>query len=150
MPDVSLAPTAGAVTVPGHADLAARWAALRADTPSNRNRNAAAALGVNVSRLRLAVLAGVSLLSAVAVSFVGAIAFVGLVGPHIARMVVGEDQRGFLPLSALAGALILSGTSIASKAITPGVVYPIGMITSLIGIPFFVSLILSQRKRHWQ
>lgn len=110
----------------------------------------AAALGVNVSALRLMVLAGVSLLSAVAVSFVGAIAFVGLVAPHIARMIVGEDQRGFLPLSALAGALILSGTSIASKAITPGIVYPIGMITSLIGIPFFVSLILSQRKRHWQ
>lgn len=110
----------------------------------------AAALGVNVNALRLMVLAGVSLLAAVAVSFVGAIAFVGLVAPHIARMIVGEDQRGFLPLSALAGALILSGTSILSKAITPGIVYPIGMITSLIGIPFFVSLILGQRKRHWQ
>ncbi|MEM9309482.1 MAG: iron ABC transporter permease [Pseudomonadota bacterium] len=110
----------------------------------------AAALGVNVNALRLTVLAGVSLLAAVAVSFVGAIAFVGLVAPHIARMIVGEDQRGFLPLSALAGALILSGTSILSKAITPGIVYPIGMITSLIGIPFFVSLILGQRKRHWQ
>ncbi|MEJ6396065.1 iron ABC transporter permease [Gymnodinialimonas sp. 2305UL16-5] len=110
----------------------------------------AAALGVNVSALRLGVLAGVSLLSAVAVSFVGAIAFVGLVGPHIARMVVGEDQRGFLPLSALCGGLILSGTSILSKSITPGIVYPIGMITSLIGIPFFISLILTQRKRHWQ
>lgn len=110
----------------------------------------AASLGVNVSLLRLSVLAGVSVLSAVAVSFVGAIAFVGLVGPHIASMIVGEDQRGFLPLSALAGALIMSGTSIVSKAITPGVVYPIGMITSLIGIPFFISLILSQRRRHWQ
>jgi iron complex transport system permease protein len=110
----------------------------------------AASLGVNVSFLRLSVLAGVSLLSAVAVSFVGAVAFVGLVGPHIARIVVGEDQRGFLPLSALAGALIMAGTSIASKAITPGVIYPIGMITSLIGIPFFISLILSQRQRHWQ
>lgn len=109
----------------------------------------AASLGVNVSFLRLSVLAGVSLLSAVAVSFVGAIAFVGLVGPHIARMVVGEDQRGFLPLSALAGALILSGTSILSKSITPGVIYPIGIITSLIGIPFFLSLILMQRRRLW-
>lgn len=110
----------------------------------------AAALGVNVSLLRMSVLAGVSLLAAVAVSFVGAIAFVGLVGPHIARMIVGEDQRGFLPLSALCGALIMSGTSIASKAITPGIVYPIGMITSLIGVPFFIMLILSQRQRHWQ
>ncbi len=110
----------------------------------------AAALGINVSLLRITVLGGVSVLAAVAVSFVGAIAFVGLVGPHIARMIVGEDQRGFLPLSALCGALILSGTSIASKAITPGIVYPIGMITSLIGIPFFILLILGQRKRHWQ
>ncbi|MFY0616645.1 FecCD family ABC transporter permease [Shimia sp.] len=110
----------------------------------------AAALGVNVGLLRVSILAGVSLLAAVAVSFVGAIAFVGLVGPHIARMIVGEDQRGFLPLSALCGAVILSGTSIASKAITPGIVYPIGMITSLIGIPFFILLILGQRKRHWQ
>ncbi|WP_424987160.1 FecCD family ABC transporter permease [Microbulbifer sp. S227A] len=110
----------------------------------------AAALGVNVGLLRVSVLGGVSVLAAVAVSFVGAIAFFGLVGPHIARMIVGEDQRGFLPLSALCGALILSGTSIASKAITPGLVYPIGMITSLIGIPFFVMLILGQRKRHWQ
>ncbi|MQQ07485.1 iron chelate uptake ABC transporter family permease subunit [Epibacterium sp. SM1979] len=110
----------------------------------------AAALGVNVGLLRVGVLAGVSLLAAVAVSFVGAIAFVGLVGPHIARMIVGEDQRGFLPLAALCGALILSGTSIASKAITPGIVYPIGMITSLIGVPFFILLILGQRKRHWQ
>jgi iron complex transport system permease protein len=110
----------------------------------------ATSLGVNVSFLRLSVLAGVSLLAAVAVSFVGAVAFVGLVGPHIARIVVGEDQRGFLPFSALAGALIMSGTSIVSKAITPGVIYPIGMITSLIGIPFFMSLILSQRQRHWQ
>lgn len=110
----------------------------------------AASLGVNVPFLRLTVLAGVSLLAAVAVSFVGAVAFVGLVGPHIARIIVGEDQRGFLPFSALAGALIMSGTSIASKAITPGVIYPIGMITSLIGIPFFISLILSKRQRHWQ
>ncbi|MEL7181163.1 MAG: iron ABC transporter permease [Pseudomonadota bacterium] len=110
----------------------------------------AASLGVNVSFLRLSVLAGVSLLAATAVSFVGAVAFVGLVGPHIARIIVCEDQRGFLPFSALAGALIMSGTSIVSKAITPGVIYPIGMITSLIGIPFFISLILSQRQRHWQ
>ena len=110
----------------------------------------AASLGVNVSFLRLSVLAGVSLLAAVAVSFVGAVAFVGLVGPHIARIIVGEDQRGFLPCSALAGALIMSCTSIVSKAITPGVIYPIGMITSLIGIPFFISLILSHRQRHWQ
>ena len=109
----------------------------------------AASLGVNVGRLRIEMLVGVSLLAAVAVSFVGTIAFVGLVGPHIARMVVGEDQRFFLPFSAIASALLMSGTSILSKIINPGVIYPIGMITALIGIPFFVSLILTTRKRNW-
>ncbi|MEM8665128.1 MAG: iron ABC transporter permease, partial [Pseudomonadota bacterium] len=110
----------------------------------------AASLGVNVKRLRMEVLFGVSLLAAAAVSFVGTIAFVGLVGPHIARMLVGEDQRVFLPVSALASALILSLASIASKAINPGVIFPIGMITALIGIPFFISLILTVRRRNWQ
>ena len=110
----------------------------------------AASLGVNVSRLRIEMLVGVSLLSAVAVSFVGTIAFVGLVGPHIARMAVGEDQRFFLPFAALASALLMSLTSILSKIINPGVIYPIGIITALIGIPFFVSLILTARHRNWQ
>ncbi|MER2508416.1 iron ABC transporter permease [Amaricoccus sp.] len=110
----------------------------------------AAALGVNVARLRIEMLVGVSLLASVAVSFVGTIAFVGLVGPHIARMAVGEDQRFFLPFAATASALLMSATSILSKTINPGVIYPIGMITSLIGIPFFVSLILGARRRNWQ
>ncbi|MBL1436341.1 MAG: iron ABC transporter permease [Rhodobacteraceae bacterium] len=109
----------------------------------------AASLGVNVKRLRIEMLIGISLLAATAVSFVGTVAFVGLVGPHIARMIVGEDQRYFLPLSAFAGGLIMSLTSIVSKAITPGVIYPIGIITSLIGIPFFLSLILAVRRRSW-
>jgi len=110
----------------------------------------AASLGIDAQRLRLTVLLGVSLLAATAVSFVGTIGFVGLVGPHIARLVVGEDQRFFLPLSMLAGALMMSLTSILSKSITPGVIYPVGIITALIGIPFFVSLVLSVRRRNWQ
>ena len=143
-PKVAICAAVLAVVLPYFMSRAWALTALR------MGEDKAAALGVNVNALRLAVLAGVSLLSAVAVAFVGTIAFVGLVGPHIARMIVGEDQRGFLPLSALAGALILSSTSIVSKSITPGIVYPIGMITSLVGIPFFLSLILTQRKRHWQ
>lgn len=110
----------------------------------------AASLGVNVQRLRVEMLVGVSLLAATAVSFVGTIMFVGLVGPHIARLMVGEDQRSFLPVSAVCGGLILSLASIATKSITPGVIYPIGIITSLIGIPFFLSLVLGVRRRSWQ
>lgn len=109
----------------------------------------AAALGINTSRLRIQVLIGVSVLAATAVSFVGTIMFVGLVGPHIARLLVGEDQRYFLPLSVLAGALMMSLTSLVSKTITPGVIYPVGIITSLIGIPFFISLILTIRRKNW-
>lgn len=106
----------------------------------------AASLGIDVARLRVEMLVLVSFLAATAVSFVGTVGFVGLVGPHIARMLVGEDQRFFLPLSALIGALVLSATSIASKMITPGVVYPIGIITSLIGVPVFVSIIMTTRR----
>ena len=72
-----------------------------------------------------------------------------MVGPHIARMVVGEDQRFFLPTSIMTGALLLSVTSVVSKSILPGVVFPIGIITALVGVPFFFSLILSNVRRSW-
>lgn len=110
----------------------------------------AASLGVPVARLRLEMLACISLLAATATAFVGTIGFIGLVGPHIARMLVGEDQRYFLPVSAAAGAIILSAASTAAKAITPGVIYPIGIITALVGVPFFLSLVLSIRRETWR
>ncbi len=110
----------------------------------------AASLGVPVARLRLEMLVCISFLAATAVAFVGTIGFIGLVGPHIARMLVGEDQRYFLPMSAACGGILLSVASTVSKAITPGIIYPIGIITSLVGVPFFISLILSVRKGGWR
>ncbi|WP_134681441.1 FecCD family ABC transporter permease [Paracoccus ravus] len=110
----------------------------------------AASMGVPVARLRLEMLVSISLLAATATAFVGTIGFVGLVGPHIARLLVGEDQKHFLPVSAAAGAIILSVASTLSKAITPGVIYPIGIITALVGVPFFLSLVLSIRKESWR
>lgn len=109
----------------------------------------AASFGVNIRRLRLETLMLVSLLAAIPVSFVGTIGFVGLVGPHIARMLVGEDQRFFLPASVLCGALLLSTTSVVSKMLIPGAILPIGVITALVGVPFFFSLIFSSRRRSW-
>ena len=103
----------------------------------------AAALGVRVGPLRLRCFAAVSLLTGVAVAFVGTIGFVGLVAPHIARMLVGEDQRHLLPASAAFGALLLSVASVASKVIVPGTVFPIGIVTALVGVPFFAWLILA-------
>ena len=109
----------------------------------------AASFGVNVRRIRLETMLVIALLASVPVSFVGTVGFIGLVGPHIARMILGEDQRFFLPGSILTGALLLSVTSIVSKSIVPGVVFPIGIITALVGVPFFISLILSNRRRSW-
>jgi iron complex transport system permease protein len=74
---------------------------------------------------------------------------VGLVAPHVARIFVGEDQRGFLPAAALFGALLLSLASIASKMVKPGAIFPIGIVTALIGVPFFVWLILRSRRTFW-
>ncbi len=109
----------------------------------------AQAMGVDVETLRLQMLFCISILASVSVAFIGVVGFVGLVGPHISRMLVGEYQRYFLPMSALVGALLMSLTSIVSKTLVPGVVFPIGIITSLIGIPFFISLILAHRNKNW-
>ena len=84
----------------------------------------AASLGVNVPRLRRRVFFIVSLLTAGAVAFVGTIGFVGLVAPHLARMLVGEDQRILIPASAVFGGLLMVGASIASKLLSPGAVVP--------------------------
>ncbi|MFA9438262.1 FecCD family ABC transporter permease [Uliginosibacterium sp. sgz301328] len=117
------------------------WAmtALRAGEEQARS------LGVAVERLRLVTLLRVSLLAAVAVAFVGTIGFIGLVAPHMARMTMGEDHRFYLPGSALAGALVLSLSSIASKLLVPGLIVPVGIVTALVGIPMFMALIVRQR-----
>ena len=99
-----------------------------------------------MSRLRKVTFILISLLTATAVSFVGSIGFVGIVAPHIARMIIGEDQRFFLPMSACLGALLLSVASTVSKIILPGVIFPIGIVTSLIGVPFFFFLLLKAGK----
>lgn len=107
----------------------------------------AASLGVNVRRLKLETMALVALLASVPVAFVGTIGFVGLVGPHIARLLIGEDQRFFLPASALCGALLLSASSILSKVLVPGTLLPVGIVTAIIGVPFFLVLILRDVRR---
>lgn len=102
----------------------------------------AESLGVSLPRLRFGCLARASLLAAVAVAFTGTIGFVGLVGPHVARMLVGEDHRFALPAAVLTGAVMMSFASIAAKVIVPGVLLPIGIVTTLVGLPVFVILLL--------
>ncbi|WP_034943007.1 FecCD family ABC transporter permease [Erwinia oleae] len=105
----------------------------------------ALSFGIDVRRLRLATLLRISILSALAVAFVGPIGFIGLVAPHIARLIFGEDHRYYLPASALTGALVLSLASIVSKNLVSGVIVPVGIVTSLVGVPFFLSIILRHR-----
>ncbi|WP_420841468.1 FecCD family ABC transporter permease [Erwinia endophytica] len=105
----------------------------------------AVSFGIDVRRLRLGTLLRISILSALAVAFVGPIGFIGLVAPHISRLVFGEDHRFYLPASALTGALVLSLASVVSKNLVPGVIIPVGIVTSLVGVPFFLSIILRHR-----
>lgn len=102
--------------------------------------------GLALRRLRLVALMRASLLAAIAVSFVGAIGFIGLVAPHIARLLLGEDQRFYLPGSLIAGAMVLSLASTASELIVPGVIIPVGIVTALVGIPVFVTLVMMRRR----
>ena len=107
----------------------------------------ARSLGIRVEHMRLVVLMRVSQLTAAAMCFVGEIGFIGLVAPHIARLMLGEDHRFLLPGSALAGAVLLSLSSIASKLLVPGVVLPVGIVTALVGIPLFITLIIGRSRR---
>jgi len=81
----------------------------------------------------------------VAVAFVGTIGFVGLIAPHMARMLLGEDHRLLIPGAALSGALLLSLASVLGKWLSPGGLIPIGIVTALIGLPFFLLLILRSK-----
>lgn len=123
--------------------LAAAWKL----TALRLGEERATSFGLDTRRLRLMALVRASLLAATSVAFVGVIGFVGLVAPHVARMLVGEDHRFFLPASLLTGALTVSAASIATKLIVPGLMLPIGIVTALVGLPGFVWLILRRHRR---
>lgn len=102
----------------------------------------AAALGVPVRRVQLTLLLAAALMTAVMVSIVGAIGFVGLVIPHAARLLVGVRHRRLIPVSALMGALFLIAADVVSRTLIPGQVLPIGVITALVGAPVFALILL--------
>lgn len=106
----------------------------------------ATALGVNVGRLRLLSGLMITLISASIISFTGVIGFVGLVAPHIARLLVGGDHRILLPLTALLGSALLVLADLAGRTVTSPVVIPVGIVVSFIGVPIFLYLILRSRK----
>jgi iron complex transport system permease protein len=103
-------------------------------------------LGVDVERLRVGLIVVVALLTAAAVSFCGIVAFVGLVVPHLVRMVVGPAHRVVLPASMLAGALVLVLADTVARSFVAGADLPIGMLTSLVGGPFFFWMLRRTRR----
>ena len=104
-------------------------------------------LGVRTSALRIGGMLASSILSAVVVSSFGTIAFIGLLGPHIARRLFGGDHRFLLIASPLIGALVLLASDTLARTILSPMVLPVGILTSLLGGPLFISLLIAGRKR---
>ncbi|MEO8094031.1 MAG: iron ABC transporter permease [Pseudolysinimonas sp.] len=104
-------------------------------------------LGVNVEALRIGSIVIVALLTGVAVAFVGIIAFVGLVVPHIIRMAIGPNHRPLIIASAIGGGVLLVFADLLARSVVQGADLPIGLLTSLIGGPFFFFLLVRQRRR---
>jgi iron complex transport system permease protein len=102
-------------------------------------------VGINVEQLRMFSIVLVALLTAAAVSFAGIIGFVGLVVPHLVRMVVGPGHRVLVPASALGGALLLVCADLAARTAVAYAELPIGMLTALVGGPFFFWLLRRTR-----
>ncbi len=106
----------------------------------------AAALGVDVARVRRISLGAAALSAAAAVSVAGQIGFVGLIVPHIVRLLSGPGHRTLLPLAALTGAVVLLAADVAQFAFFPRLGVPPGVLMSLVGGPFFVWLLWSKRR----
>jgi iron complex transport system permease protein len=104
-------------------------------------------LGVNVEALRIGSIVLVALLTGAAVAFCGIIAFVGLVVPHIVRMTIGPSHRPLILASAIGGGALLVFADLLARTVVAGADLPIGMLTSLVGGPFFFYLLFRQRKR---
>jgi iron complex transport system permease protein len=105
----------------------------------------AASLGVNLSRTRLFVVLGSAVSVGAATAVVGVIGFVGLIVPHLLRPLVGHRPSHLLPASALGGAVLLLAADILVRLVTPGTELRLGVVTALIGAPFFLHLVMRAR-----
>lgn len=114
----------------------------------NAGEDIAATLGVNVRRLKMISLLLVTLVASISIAFSGVIGFIGLVAPHIARSLTGTDNRRLIPESALMGALVLLVSDTVARTVLLPKEMPVGIITSLIGVPFFL-FILTRKKKIW-
>jgi len=109
--------------------------------------DAAKALGVNVDRIRFHSMFAASLITAVAVSFMGIIGFIGLIAPQMMRRILGVDHRFLIPASAVTGAALLLLSDTLARTIISQVVLPVGAITSFFGAPLFLFILAKGHKR---
>ncbi len=107
----------------------------------------AGGLGVNVVRCRVLGVVASTVMAAAMVSFVGLVNFIGLIAPHIARRLVGNDYRFLLPASLVLGSIIMLASDLAARMVISPVVLPIGAITSFLGAPLFLYLLYKGCKR---
>jgi len=141
-PDVALA---APVTLAAAAVCLAHAKALDAFT---FGADAAETLGIPITRVRIVLFTTTALVTAVMVSSVGAIGFVGLVVPHAARMLVGHTHGRLLPACMIGGGIFTIWADIASRTLVAGQTLPIGVVTALIGAPCFA--VILQRGRRYQ
>ena len=106
---------------------------------------AAKTMGINVDRLRFVSMLLASMITAVCVSFLGIIGFVGIICPHVTKKLLGQDHRFATPASMLSGSLLLLLADTVSRSMGGGSALPVGAITTLLGAPFFVAIIFSKR-----
>lgn len=105
--------------------------------------------GIDVEKLRLIGLGLTSLATAVIISLLGPIGFIGLVAPHLGRMLVGGDHRFLIPVACVLGAILLVFSDIVARTALAPVVIPVGIITSFVGVPLLLYLMMRRRKEHW-
>lgn len=148
----SLWPAAGIVALTTLIGTTLAWLAGRRYDLLSLGERAARNLGVNVETLRVCSIILVALLTGAAVAFCGIIAFVGLVVPHIIRMIAGPRHRPLIIASALGGATLVVLADLLARTVVAGADLPVGMFTSLVGGPFFFFLLYRQRRASggWQ
>ena len=109
---------------------------------------AAKSMGVNVDLLRFLTMLFASVITAVCVSFLGIIGFVGIICPHVTKKLLGQDHRVSIPASALSGSILLLLADTLSRSLGNGSALPVGAITSFLGAPFFLAIIFGRKGEH--
>ena len=109
----------------------------------------ATAMGVNVNQVRRALLVVIALVASTIVAFTGLIGFVGLIAPHVCRIFVGADNRFMIPASAMFGAMMLILADLIGRTIIAPSIIQVGVITSFLGGPMFLWLLLRKGSKVW-